>query len=165
MVATMRHAPCCRVPRARGRAPLVAAGLALLVAAGGCGGGSGDSLPRHAVYGKVTLDGKPLEQGVISFTPDAQGASPVTGGGVISAGSYSIPRDQGLTPGKYKVAITASDAPIALAAGEAPGAPPRAKTKAKPEPVIPAKYNAKSTLEREVKADGSNTFDFELTSK
>lgn len=138
-----------------------AAGLAVAAAVAGCGKAE-DSLPRHAVYGKVTLDDKPLEKGTITFTPEAQAANPVTGGGVISAGSYSIPVDKGLTPGKYKVSIAAAADGPALAAGEAPGAPPKAKAKA--EPAIPAKYNAQSTLEAEVKP-GQTSFDFKLSSK
>lgn len=159
--AAVRHAPFPEPPRAR---RLAAAWLAWLVAIGGCGGGSEDGLPRQAVSGKVTLDGKPLERGVISFTPDAQATSPVTGGGVIADGAYAIPREQGLTPGKYKVSINASDAPAALAPGEAPGGPARVKGKAQPAPSAPAK-SAPSTFEAEVKAGGSNSLDFALTSK
>jgi hypothetical protein len=139
------------------------AGLVLLMAIGGCGGGSGDNLPRQAVYGKVTVDGKPMERGVISFTPDTQASNPVTGGGVIADGAYAIPREQGLTPGKYKVSITASDAPTSLAPGEAPGAPPRAKSKS--APAAPAKSGKPFTAEAEVKSGGSTALDFALTSK
>ena len=140
---------------------IFAAGLAVIAAMSGCSQPE-DKLPRQAVRGTVTLDGKPLEKGQISFIPEVQGANPVSGGSVISAGSYSIPQDKGLTPGKYKVAINAAADVPALAAGEAPGAPPKAKSKA--APLIPAQYNTQSTLGAEVKS-GTNTINFEMTSK
>jgi len=43
---------------------------------------------------------------------------------------------------------------------DSPGLPPKARPKDK----IPEKYNAKSTLTAEVKADTSNDIDFELIS-
>ena len=161
-VAAVRDARCPAAPRVRSPVPLAAAGLALFIAVGGCGAGSGDNLPRQAVSGKVTVDGKPMERGVISFTPDTQASNPVTGGGVIADGAYSIPREQGLTPGKYKVSITASDAGTALAPGEAPGGPPRAKSKS--APAAPSKSGAPFTAEAEVKS-GATALDFALTSK
>lgn len=139
----------------------VVAALAIAASAG-CGDGPEDNLPRRAVYGTVSLDGKPLDQGVISFTPEAQGTNPVTGGGVISSGSFSIPQDRGLTPGTYKVAISADTSVPPVAAGQAPGATP--KVKAKVTSPIPAKYNTQSTLEAEVK-DGSTSLKFDLFSK
>jgi hypothetical protein len=135
---------------------------ALTFALCGCGGGATDSLPREAVYGTVTLDGKPLEGGSIAFDPDAQGqANPVSVGGNIIGGSYSISKADGPTPGKYRVSIYDAGADGGLAPGEAPGAPAK-KTKASS---VPAKYNANTTLSAEIKAGSSNKYDFTLTSK
>jgi hypothetical protein len=102
-----------------------------------------------------------MERGVISFTPDAQATNPVSGGGVIEAGTYSIARAQGLTPGKYKVSITATEAPTTLAPGEAPGGPPRVKGKSKAVVANPGQY----TKEAEIKDGGSTSLDFDLPAK
>src|SRR5947209_6985710 len=50
----------------------------VLLLAGGCGSGEN----RCAVAGKVTLDGKPLEVGLISFLPSDGTQSPSAGGPV-----------------------------------------------------------------------------------
>ena len=127
----------------------------------GCGGSS-DSLPRQAVSGSVTLDGKPLEAGSITFDPADPGQpNPVSGYATISGGSYSIATANGLTPGSYRVSIVSSAGDAAPAATEAPGAPPRKA----PKEAIPAKYNKNSTLKAEVKPSGTGPLDFELTSK
>ena len=127
----------------------------------GCGGAS-DSLPRQAVSGSVTLDGKPLEAGSITFDPVDEGkAGAVNAGALISGGSYSIPRDKGLTPGAYRVSVVAASGKKNAPTSEAPGAPPRKKAG---KATIPAKYNSRSTLQAEVKADASPSFNFDLKS-
>ncbi len=150
-------------PRAVGARRLAVLGLAVVAAMAGCGQPA-DKLPRRAVSGKVTLDDKPLEHGVISFIPDGQAANPVSGGAVIAAGSFSISAEQGLTPGKYKVSITATADEPPPPAGQAPGPTPKKKAKVEP-PLIPAQYNTASKLLAEVKESGSTSFDFPLTSK
>src|SRR5438105_3342184 len=82
---------------------LLLAGLLLL--ASGCGA----SGSKKAVSGKVTFDGKPLEAGMIVFTPTDPNVKAV-GGAPIVNGTYSIPGgEKGLEVGKYKVEITSSD--------------------------------------------------------
>ena len=70
-----------------------------------CGCGTSDPSGRRAISGAVTLDGAPLEQGSISLQP-ADGAK-YSSGAVISKGRYTIPKDKGLPPGKYRVVISA----------------------------------------------------------
>ena len=128
----------------------------------GCGG-EGDELPREAVWGTVNLDGRPLEKGTIQFSPVAQGsqATAVEGGGMIESGKFSIPRDRGLVPGDYHVAIYSggSGAPAKGPNGPITGGPaPKKET-------IPANYNAKTTLKADVKKGVANDFNFDLTSK
>jgi hypothetical protein len=124
----------------------------------GCGG-SEDTLPREAVSGTVAFDGKPLAQGTIQFMPTAQGegGAATAGSGIITDGKYSIPKDQGLIAGGYKVVISSappgSDAPAEEMPGMAP--PP-------PKDLIPAKYNANTTLNAEIKAGTNNVVDFDL---
>jgi hypothetical protein len=129
--------------------------LVISVLLSGCGGG-GDGLPRQPVSGQVTLGDKPLPGGTIQFLPEGGG---VSGGGTIADGSYEIRRESGLTPGKYTVSIS-SAAEGSPAASDTPGPAPRLAKEA-----IPERYNRKSTLTAEVKADGSNTFDFKLDPK
>lgn len=132
--------------------------------------GSGDSLPREAVWGIVTLDGKPVASGSIRFNPtaaDTTGAA-VEGGSAIRDGQFSIPVEVGLIPGNYRVAISAGKRPDAKSKGDAgapgtPEAPGGGLVLARE--MIPEKYNARSTLKAEVKADHRNELTFELRSK
>ena len=125
----------------------------------GCGGAATDGLPRHAVSGSVTLDGKPLDSGSITFDPAGGAANSTSGGSLIQGGNYSIAQAMGLTPATYKVSIrSGGDAPPP--ASEAPGAPKRKATK---DP-IPEKYNSKSILQVELKDGGTGRFDFDLKS-
>lgn len=129
----------------------------------GCSSSAEDQLPRQPVSGTVTVDDKPLKDGSITFTPDDLGRSDaVTAGAVITEGSYTIPKQGGPTPGKYRVAILGADeAPPP--SKEAPGMPTRPSPTKKP--IVPEKYNAKSTLTAEVKNGERNTIDFELKSQ
>jgi hypothetical protein len=135
--------------------------LSALVCGAGCESGATDDLPRNGVSGTITLDGQPLAKGLISFDPDKGQADAVSAGAVVTEGSYSIARNEGLTPGKYRVSIRSSAGGESAATKEAPGMPPKKREK---DP-IPEKYNAKTTLSAEVTEGGSNVFDFELTSK
>ena len=69
--------------------------LALFLAAGlaapGCAG-SEDDLPREAVSGTVTRDGKPLAEGSIQFTPATNvGGAAIGGGSLIENGQFLHP--------------------------------------------------------------------------
>jgi len=138
------------------RAGSAVAAVLLTLTLVGCG--ASDDLPREGVSGTVTLNDKPLASGFITFMP---AASEVTqGGGIIQEGKYSIPRDQGLVPGNYKVLITSSGGGSEKQTDhltDMPGMPPVPAKEA-----IPAQYNAKSTLTAEVKAGGENVFNFPL---
>ncbi len=115
--------------------------------------GCGSEGPRQAISGSVTFKGKALE-GKIDFEPT--GSEGTQAGTVIANGKYTIPRDKGLVPGNYKVMISSPEGQIEE---PDPGGNPligQAKDR------IPAKYNRKTTLFREVKKGGSNVFDFTL---
>jgi hypothetical protein len=146
------------------------------VALAGCGGEEAvDNLPRQAVSGSVTLDGKPLASGSIQFVPagaaeGSAGGVGVTAGAKIENGRYEIDRGHGPVPGTYKVAI--NSAPVtptepAKDTSVSPGGRRDAKARAKemPKETLPAKYNSKTTLEAQVKEGGSNTFDFPMKSE
>ncbi len=124
----------------------------------GCSG-SDDGLPREAVSGTVTLDGKPLASGTISFSPKGGGTA---GGGDIKEGSFSIAREVGLLPGNYGVAIYASDRP---AGQERPKQAGGLKEFKVAKELIPTKYNSESKLTAEIKKGGGNSLQFALESK
>ena len=115
--------------------------------------GCGSEGKRRALSGSVTFQGKPLEHGNITFLT----ASGPAGGALIRAGRYDVPASQGLEPGSYRVMISAP-VPGGVRSPEeiAAGASPRAKEQ------LPAKYNTATTLTVDVKASGTNQFDFNL---
>lgn len=131
----------------------------------GCGG-KGDRPELGEVTGTVTMDGQPLSGVTVVFTPDD--GRPARGK-TDAEGKYEltyIGQTRGAKLGHHRVEIASSEEgeedAEAATAGESTAA---AKSPAKPGKVkIPARYNAKSVLEAEVKA-GPNVFDFKLESK
>ena len=127
---------------------------ALFAGLSGCADGGGAK--RYGVSGEVKLNGKPLDQGAVVFLPEdsSLGAS---GGAVVKEGRYSIPAKNGLLPGRYKVMVTSADPSKAADPDALPGpAGPLPKDRVKP------KYNAQTVLVADVKAEGPNTFNFEV---
>jgi hypothetical protein len=128
-------------------------------------GGCGDPLKRQTITGEVKLKGQPVEDGIIQFHPlDGQS----TGDGAqIVKGQYQIPREKGLSPGKYRVSIYAGNG-MSGEGNAVPGSPNAEPIMAKKRtPVankerVPPEYNEKSKLVREVTQDGPNKFDFEI---
>jgi hypothetical protein len=137
-----------------------AAVLALAVAGCSTDPSEVDTLPRVAVSGTVTLDGKPLPEGRLQFLPDASSSGIITVG-EIKDGKFSIDRASGPIPGKYRIMV--SSRPVyKIKPGESPGGSP---PKSEPE-AVPSQYNGKSSaLVAEVKADGPYAFEFTLDSK
>jgi hypothetical protein len=137
------------------------AAVALLVAGfSGCGSSS-DNLPREAVSGGVTVDSKPLKSGIVTFVPtDPNG--PTQGNFTVVEGKFSVPKEQGLVPGKYEVKVSTSEAEekkeSETFSNNAPGMPPIV-----PKDAIPAMYNSNTKLTAEVKAGVPNDFQFPLT--
>ena len=126
---------------------------AVLGACAGCGGG-----PR--IEGNVTIDGAPVDGGVISFF---QGTGPGSdkGNAAIVGGKYVIEgeRARNLTPGSYTVQIHW------LQRLTKPGSDAaNVDTSPAVKQLIPPQYNTKSTLTREI-ALGTNKIDFDLRSK
>jgi hypothetical protein len=110
------------------------------------------------VSGTVTLEKQPLKDGSITFIPlDEQGTQ--TGCG-IADGTYSIPRKNGLKPGKYLVQITAGDGKTPASDEEA--AAPGGSTNIVSVDRIPPEWNTQSKKEVEVKANAKNKFDFDI---
>jgi hypothetical protein len=114
-----------------------------------------DPQNRQEVSGEVKLNGKPIEDGVIQFTPlDGQS----TGDGAqIVKGKYLIPKGKGLSPGKYKVAIYAGNG-MTGTGNASPDSPNAGQRQVRD--LVPADFNERTTLVREIKAGVPNTFDF-----
>jgi hypothetical protein len=131
--------------------PIIALNLAALLL--GCGS------VKTTIKGRVTWEGNPIETGSISFEPeDRQGPST---GGLIQNGQYEVGSDANVQPGKKVVRIQGS-AKTGNQIEAGPPLPPGTMVD-EVKPVVPAKYNDKSELIREVEAGKVNEFDFELT--
>jgi hypothetical protein len=120
-----------------------------IVFVAGCGDDTGG---RLAITGSVDYKGVPLDQGSIEFLPHP--GVKTQAGATITNGRYSIPADKGLEPGMYTVKISSIEGPdVSVEPGGLPGKEPKER--------LPAKYNTKSTLTKEVKK-GETKFDFQL---
>jgi hypothetical protein len=106
----------------------------------------------------VTLDGKPLPSGTITFLPADQGPA---ASAELSEGGYRIDRDAGPAPGRYTVEIVAVQ-PTGRRIRH-PDLP--SETTEEVRNVIPQQYNARTQLQVDVKPDAENRFDFELSSR
>ena len=131
-------------------------GLLLVGLAVGCGGGSGDRPETGPVAGKVTLDGQPLADATVTFSPDSGRPS----SGVTNAnGEYELDYTvdvKGAKVGSHKVSIST------FKAGDAEGE--GSESQAVPEKV-PPQYNRETTLTFEVKPEGHTDANFDLQSK
>jgi hypothetical protein len=156
------------------------AGLLAVCVAMGCSGAEGDA-GRVDVYettGKITLDGKPLADAVVTFSP--KGEQPVAIGRTDSSGNYSLRTyepDDGAAAGDFTVLVskpasggsssmTLEEAHAAATSGESTS-PARSHAQAAknaPKSEVPEKYGVveQSDLTATVTADGENTFSFDL---
>lgn len=133
-------------------------GLGLLVAAV-IGGGCRESGPqRVSVSGTVTLDGHPLEEGAILFTPIDGTPGPKAAAAIVD-GQFHLDTESGPPVGRLRVAITNQRPPQYL------GPYDKTVTNTPTEqPTIPVRYNDASTLTIETKAESENHFEFDLRS-
>lgn len=134
-------------------ASLGSACLVLLSVVAGCTPSPFDA----DVSGTITLDGSPVEPGVVIFSPVASGKNS-SRGKIDSSGRYFLVtrHNRGVDSGKYRVSVRVFEK------GEAPA--PGERAPANLPPLVPERYlqPATSGLEFEV-TPGSNTIDLELT--
>lgn len=126
-----------------------------LLASAGCGE-SGDGLARQPVSGTVTLGGRPLASGMITFSPQTTPEPVATA--LIQDGAYSLPRAEGPVAGPHRVSIWAKEA-----TGKQVTDPfdPEGVVEEVVE-VVPPRYNARTELAAEVRDGDANKFDFAL---
>jgi hypothetical protein len=122
----------------------------------GCGSSRDANLAE--VSGKVTLDGKPIESGVISFIP-ADLSGPTAGAEIVN-GTYFIGGESGVFISECRVEISALKK-----TGE------KVPTSVDPDDMtdvvtnmVPANYNTKSTLTAKIEAGENLNVDFSLHS-
>jgi hypothetical protein len=117
----------------------------------GCGSELGAT-----VSGQVTIDGKPVGPGMVTFAAERAGEVPAVGG-LDDDGSYTLQtnRKPGVAPGAYRVAIQAFQPPEGLAPGE--------RTMKLSKPLIPEKYLQVDSSGLEYTVDrGANVINIEL---
>jgi hypothetical protein len=134
-----------------GKFSVVALGVLIFT---GCGGAYDST-----ASGVVTLDGKPIPRGTVSFHPVAGG--PAAYAMIQEDGSYTIQtgRAGGLPAGDYQVSVTANENSTVAQTSKG-GPPPPGKS------ITPAWYRMRETsgLQFTVKP-GSNTLNLELKSQ
>lgn len=131
----------------------------LLVLAVACTGCARDSAAPMRVWGEVSLNGQPVEDGEIVFVPEAGSSGPSTGG-AIKAGRYDIPAEQGPRAGSsYRVEISAYGPPRSYTpnvSGEGPFVEIR-------DNLAPPRFNQQSTLSVQIATEAAdNRHDFQL---
>jgi hypothetical protein len=127
----------------------------VVLSIGGCGGGGG----RQAIEGSVTLDGKPMEKGQITFVPQGDTKGPTAGAEVVG-GKFAIAAVGGPFWGKFRVEITASRPGGRKVPDRMTGRLVDAY-----EQFIPARYNTESQLIADVKSGQPNRYEFAVNSK
>jgi len=128
--------------------------IGVLMLLAGCGSG------RFPVTGEVTFDGKPVEEGTISFEP-ADGKGPTTGGKIVG-GKYEFKGNAAPLPGKKTVRIFAARKTGRQVAVKY--TTPKQMVD-EIERYIPDIYNTKTTLSCEVADRGVNQINFHLKPK
>jgi hypothetical protein len=129
----------------------------------GCSAASTKCVP---VSGVVTLDGKPLANAIVAFSPIAKPGEVNAGDGATGKtnanGEYSLTTSRGMAgaqTGNYRVRISA----LSQNAGEGDKRPPRGGWPVKDK--VPARYSENTPLTFEVTPNGPNKADFDLTTK
>src|SRR5947209_5411172 len=135
--------------------------LAAVLAAAGCGGGSGP-VP---VRGVVKVDGQPVANAAVIFITQTPGGRDAYGS-TDANGAFRLTTtkpDDGALPGKYKVVIQ----PAGPGGGSTPfddaSKPPAPGPKVPPGPRIPAKYTVagQTPLTQDVPASRDVVFDLQ----
>ena len=126
--------------------------------------------PLGQVSGTVTMDGEPLANALVTFTPEAGGRGSM--GKTDGNGKYELAfvDSKGALIGNHKVSVTTVQESSGSATEMSSDSPeyanqggPADYENATTKEAIPEKYNTKTELTFDVKA-GSNTYDIPLES-
>jgi hypothetical protein len=118
----------------------------LVLTSSGCGP---PAVVLYDVSGQVTVDGRPLKEGIIAFDPaDGKGSAY---SGTIAAGAFQLQA----AAGPKNVSI------MAYKMSNIPGPDGRPTH----QQCLPSRYNLETTLTAEVKPQGDNTLSFALKSQ
>ena len=126
----------------------------LLLVLSACSGRPADQPALGIVSGQVRLDGQPLADATIFFSPEGGGRTSV--GRTDAEGRYAlnyVGQEEGAKVGKHVVRVTTSQEV----------ANPKTGRSMHTAEKVPRQYNDKSELTRDV-AEGANKIDLELTS-
>ena len=121
-----------------------------------CVSGCGSEFGATAT-GVVSLDGKPVNPGFVTFAPEDATAVPAVSD-LDSNGHFELTtkKKPGLAPGTYRVAVQAF---------RPPNVPAGQRTMKPSEPLVPVKYLQVTTSGLEYTVErGSNTIDIQLVS-
>lgn len=159
----------------------ICSALSLLVALGlaGCGSGAEgekDRVPVYPVSGKITIQGSPVTDAAVMFSPKEEG-QPFARGRTDSEGNYTLmtyDEDDGAAAGDYVVLVTktagagggSDDAPQPGDAdyGQPPSHSAEEESDDSGKSLVPERYTTRDTsnLTATVKTDGKNEFNFDL---
>jgi hypothetical protein len=133
--------------------------VALGLASGGCFGDS-SMVP---VSGLVLLDGRPLSAGAIDFyrvgkEPSAEASR---AGSLVTNGRFSLSRESGLSPGRYRISVySAGQKKPGRGGVTVPGDDEKAARE-----FVPRKYNSDSKLEFEIADSAIKEMRISITSR
>lgn len=110
---------------------------------------------RINVFGEVSFNGEPIEDGEIAFQPEAGTEAPPSSAPIID-GKYKLAPQWGLVPGTYKVLVRSYR--VSLQDKNLPGGvldrPPSPDGIDSKEQMLPEEFNTKSTIENFTLASG-----------
>lgn len=132
------------------RPHLGAALCAIALLLGGC---SDPQLMRYPVTGAVTLDGAPVDDCTIIFTPRGKGLAAAAS---ITSGQFVLTGADGPTAGDFSIRINPNEAEIEEAR-------PQELASAQRRPRIPKKYQNGEALSATI-AEAGQTLVFEMSS-
>jgi hypothetical protein len=148
--------------------------LACLVLTG-CGR---SGVERASIYGRVTLDGQPVDSGSVRLVCIEEKGGPSSGGDIVN-GEYNIDEAKGPTLGRHRVEVyipyntgrkipSPMGGPVAITEIDLNSPAPSNQNQAGMVDAwadkAPLKYNRESTLEINIES-GSNEFDIPMDSK
>lgn len=138
--------------------------LLLLCSSSGCG--HSDDLQRNAISGTITIDGAPLESGVVRLIP----IEPHSGPGSmekVTEGAFQFTEENGPIAAQHRVEIEATEHVAFAIDDEAAFASFVKSTGRSPlaRNPIPAIYNSASTLTANIENTADQRFVFELKSR